>query len=245
MLEFQPGALFALSFRTLFHRVRNLLLRGVRQKQISLFVRNDGVMLNNSNTQLGNSMSIVKRITAMLLHPASEWDAIARDAPSTGAMLRNFLLPLSLLAPLATMAGMSLFDTRWNAEYGYSQLRDRAFVIAVATYAFEIASVYLLATVFYFLARTEGKRPRFLAALQVAVFGSIPVLLSGAALVIPFGVIVTLMAMIYAFYLYYLGAERLLGIREADSAMFIGVAMFCMMVLSTLLGAVASALGIV
>jgi uncharacterized membrane protein len=204
-----------------------------------------GLFLYNRNTQPGNSMSIVKRIAAMLLHPADEWDAIARDAPAVGTMLRNFLLPLSLLAPLATMVGMSLFDTRWNAEYGYSQLRDRALVIVVASYAFEIASVFLLAGVLFFLARTEGQRPRFLAALQVAVFGSIPVLLSGLALVIPFGGIVTLMAMIYAFYLYYLGAQRLLGIREADSAMFIGVALFCMMVLSTVLGALASALGLV
>jgi hypothetical protein len=225
---------------------RNLLFRGGKKKQISLFVRNDIVFfLSDSKIQHGNTMDIVKRITAMLLRPASEWDAIAHDAPGVGTMLRNYLLPLSLLAPLATMAGMLLLDTRWNAEYGYSQLRDRALVIAVATFAFEIASVYLLAVVFYFLARTEGRHPTFLVALQVAVFGSIPVLLSGVALVIPFGVIVTLMALIYAFYLCYLGAQRLIGIREADSTMFIGVAMFCMMVLSTLLGAVASALGIV
>ena len=79
-------------------------------------------------------------------------------------------------------------------------------------------------------------------ALQVAVFGSVPVLLSGAALVIPFNVIVTLLAMLYSFYLYYLGDEKLIGIRPADSAMFIGVAMICMMVLSSVLGGIASTL---
>jgi hypothetical protein len=190
-------------------------------------------------------MSTSSRIKGMLLTPQAEWDAVARDAPSTGVLLRRFLLPLSALAPFATIAGMSVFDAKWSAEYGYSMLGDRAVHIAVATFVFEIASVYMLAAVLYFLARSERQRPSFLVALRVAVFGSIPVLLSGAALVIPAGMVVTLMAAMYAFYLYYLGVQRLIGIRESDSTMFIGVALFCMMVLSSLLGAIASALGIV
>lgn len=190
-------------------------------------------------------MGTSNRIKGMLLAPQAEWDAVAHEVPDAALLLRRFLLPLSLLAPLATIAGMILFDTTWNAEYGYSILHDRAINIAVATYVFEIASVYLLAAVLYLLARTEGRRPPFVVALQLAVFGSIPVMLSGAALVIPFGVVVTLVAMMYALYLYYLGAQRLIGIRESDATMFIGVTMFCMMVLSTLLGAIASALGMV
>lgn len=189
-------------------------------------------------------MGILNRIRGMMLNPQAEWDAVARDEPGFRVLLRNYLIPLSLLAPLATVAGMLSFDTRWNPEYGYSLLRERAPVIALATYFFQIASVYLLAGMLFLLARTEGRSPGFLVTLQVAVFGSIPVLLSGVMLVIPFGVMFTMMAMLYSFYLYYLGAERLIGIRPADSAMFIGVVMFCMMVLSSLMGAVASWLGI-
>ena len=202
-------------------------------------------ILYNDQRKIGSAMPVLKRIKGMLLHPQAEWEAVAHEAPGTAILLRNFLLPLCALAAVATLIGMLAFDTKWNTEYGYSALRERALSIAVATYAFEIASVYLLATVLYFLARTEGRRPSFLVSLQVAVFGAIPVLLSGVALVIPFGVIVTVMAMIYSFYLYYLGAERLIGIRPADSAMFIGVALFCMMVLSGVMGAVASALGLI
>lgn len=84
----------------------------------------------------------------------------------------------------------------------------------------------------------------FLGALHAAVYGSIPVSLSGATLVIPFNVVFTMLAMMYSFYLYYLGAERLIGIRPADLAMLIGVAMFCVAVLSMALGAIAAALGL-
>ena len=190
-------------------------------------------------------MAILNRIRGMMLNPVAEWDAVARDMPGTRLLLRNFLLPLSLLAPMATIIGILVFDTNWNPAYGYSTLRDRAPAIALATFAFEIASVFLLAAILYLLARTERRSPSFLVTLQVAVFGSIPVLLSGATLVIPFNVVFTMVAMLYSSYLYYLGAARLIGIRPADSAMLIGVAMICMLALSSVLGGIASALGVV
>ncbi|MEO8384561.1 MAG: YIP1 family protein [Betaproteobacteria bacterium] len=193
---------------------------------------------------IGKDMGALNRIKGIMLNPAAEWDAVAGEMPGTAVLLRNFLLPLALLAPMATIIGMLVFDTRWNAEYGYALLRDRAPVIAVATYAFEIASVYLLALVFHLLARSEGHAPGFLSSFQVATLGSIPLLLSGAMLVIPFNVIFSMMAMLYSFYLYYLGVVRLLGIRPPDATMLVGVAMFCMILLSGFMGALASMLGI-
>jgi hypothetical protein len=190
-------------------------------------------------------MGILNRIKGMMLSPQTEWESVARDDPGSAQLFRDFLLPLCLLAPAATIVGMLSFDTRWNSEYGYSLLRERAPIIAMTTYFFEIASVYLLAAILFLLARTEGRAPRFRVTMQVAVLGSIPVLLSGAMLVIPFGVVFTMMAMLYSFYLYYLGAQRLIGIRPADSTMFVGVVMVCMMVLSSVMGAIASALGLV
>ena len=189
-------------------------------------------------------MGALNRIKGIMLHPEAEWDAVARDMPGAAGLLRSILLPLALLAPIATIIGMFFFDTGWNADYGYSLLRDRAPVIAVATYAFEIASVYLLALVFHLLARTEGRTPGFLSSFQVAALGSIPLLLSGATLFIPFNVIFSMIAMLYSFYLYYLGAVRLIGIRPPDATMFVGVAMVCMLLLSGLMGGFASMLGI-
>lgn len=180
-----------------------------------------------------------------MLRPEAEWDAVARDVPGASILLRNFLLPLSLLAPAATIVGMLLFDTGWNPEYGYSMMRERAPAIAVATYAFEITSVYMLAAVFYLLARTERRPPGFITTLQMATFGSIPLLLSGATLVIPFNVIFSLMALLYSFYLYYLGATRLIGMQPSDATMFVGMAMVCMLFLSGVMGAIGSALGVI
>lgn len=189
-------------------------------------------------------MRTLRRIAGMMMHPEAEWNAVACDMPGTTVLLRNFLMPLSLLAPIATVIGMLVFDTSWNAEYGYSLLRDRAPVIAITTYAFEIISVYLLAAIFYLFARTEGSAPSFLAALRVAVFGSIPLLLSGATLFIPFNVIISMVAMLYSFYLYYLGVSRLLGIRPSEATMLVGVTMICMLVVSGFMGGIASMLGI-
>ena len=48
---------------------------------------------------------------------------------------------------------------------------------------------------------------------------------SGVTLVIPFNVIFSMMALLYSFYLYYLGATRLIGMQPSDATMFAGMAM--------------------
>lgn len=49
----------------------------------------------------------LNRIKGMMLHPQVEWNAVARDMPGTAVLLRSFLLPLSLLAPAATIGGIA------------------------------------------------------------------------------------------------------------------------------------------
>ena len=189
-------------------------------------------------------MSIVNRIRGLMWNPRIEWDSVARDAPGQMRLMRDFILPLSLLAPLATFVGMWFFDTSWDADHGYALPRERIAGIVAATYGFEIANVYLLALVFYLLARTEGCKPTFLAAFQVAALGSVPLLISGVLLVIPFNIILTLFAMLHSFYLYYLGAERLMGIRAVNATEFVGIALICLLVLSGFLGAAGAMVGV-
>lgn len=190
-------------------------------------------------------MNILRRIQGMMFSPEAEWETVAHEPRSAPQLFAYFLLPLCLLAPAASLIGMLVFDANWNADFGYAKMRTPAPVVALATFAFEIISVYLLAAVLYLFARTEGKRPDFFTATAVAVFGSIPVLLAGVALVIPFGALVLLVAAMYSFYLYHLGTVRLFGINAPDAAMFVGVAMIGMMVLSGILGGIASMLGLV
>ena len=190
-------------------------------------------------------MNILRRIQGMIFSPQAEWESVANDPRKPSRLFVYFLLPLCLVGAVASLIGMLVFNANWNADFGYAKMRSPAPVVALATFAFEIISVYMLAAVLYLLARTEGKRPDFFTATAVAVFGSIPVLLAGAALVIPSGALVLLVAAMYSFYLYHLGAVRLFGINAPDAAMFVGVAMIGMMVLSGILGGIASALGVV
>ena len=189
-------------------------------------------------------MGIVNRIRGLMSNPDREWESVATEAPGQLSLMRDYILPLSLLAPAATFIGMWFFDTSWDADHGYALPRERIAGIVAATYAFEIASVYLLAIVFYLLARTEGCRPSFVAAFQVAALGSVPLLISGVLLVIPFNIILTMFAMIYSFYLYHLGAVRLMGIRPVNSAEFVGVSLTCLLVLSGFMGAAGAMVGV-
>ena len=55
-------------------------------------------------------MIALRRIVRIIFLPRLEWEAIAREEVSVDVLLRRYILPLSLLAPLATVIGMKWFD---------------------------------------------------------------------------------------------------------------------------------------
>ena len=67
----------------------------------------------------GLVMETLRRIVYLVFRPTAEWDAIAKEKTSVDALLRCYILPLALLAPIATVIGMKTFDRDWDPVHGY------------------------------------------------------------------------------------------------------------------------------
>ncbi|MEO8508052.1 MAG: hypothetical protein ABI593_10510, partial [Betaproteobacteria bacterium] len=63
-------------------------------------------------------MATWQRILGIVVRPADEWDLIAREDTTVEELLRRFILPLSLLAPIASVIGMKFFDAGWDPDHG-------------------------------------------------------------------------------------------------------------------------------
>ena len=137
-------------------------------------------------------MQRLRRIVYLIFRPTAEWDLIAQETTSVDALLRSYILPLALLAPIATVIGMETFDRDWSATQGYLVPADRIFATGATTYFSIVGSILLLAGIFALIAPMFGATRNYLAALKVATYGSIPVLLAGALLLLPVMVIVGL-----------------------------------------------------
>jgi hypothetical protein len=82
------------------------------------------------------------------------------------------------------------------------------------------------------------------AALKVATFGAIPVLLAGAVLVVPALVIVSVVALCHTLYLYWLGVHHVLDVEAGAQAEFIGISITLLGGTSTIAGAFVSSIGL-
>lgn len=187
---------------------------------------------------------LLRRIYLLLFYPRAEWDEIARENIPVGTLLRSYILPLSLIPPVATVIGMKTFDASWDPAAGYQVPPDEILAAGLATLIGSITSIFLLAAIFRLIAPMYGSSRDYVAALKVATFGAIPVLLAGAVLIVPILVIVSVVALCHTLYLYWLGVHHVLGVETGAQAEFIGISITLLGGASTLLGAGASSLGL-
>jgi hypothetical protein len=189
-------------------------------------------------------MGTWQRILGIVLRPADEWDLIAREDTTVEELLRRFILPLSLLAPIASVIGMKFFDAGWDPDHGYLVPAQDIYAAGATTLFTSIVSIFALAGIFVLIAPLYGSSRNYLTALKVATFGSVPVLLAGVALLIPVLAIVGLIGFCHSLYLWWLGVRKVLNVGRNHQAEFIGISMLILVVVSTLAGASASAMGL-
>ncbi len=84
----------------------------------------------------------------------------------------------------------------------------------------------------------------YVSALKLATHGAGPLLLSGAMLVLPAMIVVSMVALCYSLFLYYVGAAVVLRIRE-DQAEFIGVSLLLLTFVSMIAGMLVASVGLI
>lgn len=188
---------------------------------------------------------VIARVKGLILDPEREFAQIARTPASSLALMLRYVIPLALLTSVATTVGMRFFDAAWNVSQGYRVPQDRVFVTGIANFVFEVISLPIIATIFFLLMRMDRHHRDFRGAMNVAVYGAIPLMASGVLLFWPINVIVCVIAMLHTFVLYWIGVQRVLNIRPANASIFVALAMTITFGASTLLGSFASKIGLV
>ena len=79
----------------------------------------------------------------------------------------------------------------------------------------------------------------YVAALKVATYGAIPVMLAGATLLLPVMAIVGLVGLCHTLFLFWLGARRVLNVPRGAEAEFVGISIMLLTFVSVLVGAAA------
>ena len=190
-------------------------------------------------------MDALRRMVRIVFQPNAEWDRIAAERTSIDVLVRHFILPLALLAPISSYIGIRWFNATWDADMGFLVPAHEALAAATTTLVATIGSVFALAGIFVLLAPLYGSARDYRMALSVATFGAVPILLAGATLFLPVMALVGLAGLTHSLYLYWLGARKVLHVAPGHQAEFVGISLLLLIVASTLAGAAASSLGMV
>lgn len=189
-------------------------------------------------------MEAPRRIFRIVFHPREEWDRIAQEDTTLPVLVRRYIIPLSLLAPVATVVGMTVFNATWDAGQGYRVPADEILAAGTATLFASILSVFALAGIFVLIAPLYGSSRNYCDALKVSTFGAVPVMLAGATLLLPVMAIIGVVALVHSLFLFWLGAKQVLHVGRGEQAEFVGISMLLLSVASTIAGAAASAMGL-
>jgi hypothetical protein len=189
-------------------------------------------------------MIALRRIVRIILFPQEEWETIAREPASIDQLLRRYILPLSFLAPIATVIGMIWFDASWDPQHGYLVPPREIYAAGATTLFTSITSVFALAGIFVLLAPMYGSSRNYRDALKVSTFGAVPLFMAGATLVLPVMAIVGLIGLCHSLYVFWLGVREVLHVGKAHQTEFVGVSLLMLSVVSTFAGAAASGAGL-
>lgn len=189
-------------------------------------------------------MSYWRRLLWLIVSPGEAWDAIRDEPIGVEVLIVRYIVPLSLIPAVASVIGMTTFDRAWDPASGYLVPEHEIFAAGSTTLFGTIFSIFALAGIFRLIAPMYGSSRDYGAALKVATFGAIPVLLAGATLLVPVMIAVPVIGLCHTLYLFWIGVGRVLDVEPGSQTEFIGISITLLGGASTLAGGLASRLGL-
>ena len=164
---------------------------------------------------------LLQRAKNILLEPGAEWQAIAGEFTTVGAIYRGYVLQLAALPAICQIIGHTLWGI--PALYGGTihVSPSTALQGGVAFYFAQLVAVYALALVINGLAPTFGGTSNQVQAVKVAAYASTASWGAGVFVLVPGGQWLTPVLGLYSLYLLY---AALAPVMKASRDRLIGYA---------------------
>lgn len=177
-------------------------------------------------------MALIDRIKGILLEPKFAWTAIAAEPATTQSIYTGWVMILAAIGPLATLVGFADLGIAWSVR------------LAVGSYVIALVITFVLAMIVDVLAPSFGGQKDFVAALKLTAYSYTAAWLAGVANVLgTFGGLIVLLASIYAWYTFFLGAPVLRKCSADKAVPFTLIVVLCAIALGLLAGMVVSGAG--
>lgn len=153
--------------------------------------------------------TLLGRVKNILMQPQKEWDVIAREEASAGALATGYVVPLAAISAVAGLLGALLYSGFYLGGITWL-LADVVWVLLCSVLGFFVCGILINA-----LASTFGSEKDQMRAYQLSAYSATAGLLGGVgALLGALAPAVSLVAFIYSVMLLYMGLPRLMKTPE-------------------------------
>ncbi len=169
-------------------------------------------------------MSLVDRAKNIIVSPKTEWEVIANETPDTAGIFTGYVLPLAILAAIASFIGWGfvgmgpLSGITWGIAY------------AVITLLTSLVSVGVTAFVVNALAASFGSEKDLGRAMQLVAYGYTPAWIGGLLGVFPAIAWIGSLFGLYGIYLMYLGFPHTMKTPQDKVVIYMVVTFIILMV---------------
>ena len=162
-----------------------------------------------------------------LADPEAWWDAIEPLLGDRRLTIVLIVLALtgSFVVAVASEIGVRVFNTGWDNTFGYAAQRDRGWQPFFALWGgFTIATI-AQGLIGAALLKIYSKPQRWLRSVAVAIIGSVPMYVTGVALVLLPGILFFAIAFLISCGWWASGNRRLLGLTYGESPEHVAVSL--------------------
>lgn len=174
-------------------------------------------------------MNLVNRVKNILTNPKGEWQVINSEALTGMPLITSYLLPLAVVAALATFIGYAFFMPYGGIKFGL--------VYALIAIIQMILAVYVNAYITDALAPSFSSEKNLGKSIQLVVYSATPVYIGSILNIIPgLGWLFILIGSIYAIYLMYLGLPILKKTPEDKAPIYLIIIIVVLAIIWWLIG---------
>jgi len=158
-----------------------------------------------TSTSRKRESPLLRRAKGILLQPGAEWQVIAGEFTTVGAIYRGYVLRLAAIPAVCQILGYAVWGV--PALYGGTihVSPSTALQSGVAFYVAQLVAVYALALVINGLAPTFGGTSNMVQAFKVAAYASTASWVAGVFVLVPGGQWLAPLLGLYTLYLFYTG----------------------------------------
>ena len=183
-------------------------------------------------------MSLMARAKNILLQPKTEWPVIAGEQATTGSLYTGYIIPLAAIGPAASIIGWSVFGFSVPFVGAIRYPIGISVRNGIVIYALSLVGVFVWALIIDALAPTFGGQKNQIQALKTSAYSYTAAWVGGIFSLFPSIALLGLLALLYSFYLLFLGLPVLMKAPEDKAVGYTAVVIIVAIVLYFVIGAI-------